>query len=409
MELLKSLTHPSELRALVQYKFLGGQNAVMPKLDCDALSPGMKRCYQLLNTTSRSFAAVIQALDDDLRPAICIFYLVLRALDTVEDDMTIPVEEKVPMLKQFHTYLYDPQWSYMNSKEKDKAVLEEFPTISTEFRALKQRFQEVISDITCKMGNGMCMFLQDEVVTMAQWDEYCHYVAGLVGIGLSQLFSASGLESEEVGRDQRLSNSMGLFLQKTNIIRDYLEDTLQGREFWPREGWSKFGRKLTDFQQLENREKAVQCLNHLITNALQHIPDVLEYLSRIRNQSVFNFCAIPQTMAIATLALCYNNPRVFTGVVKIRKGQAVDLIMQSTNMANVEAIFARFADKITANISVSDDSSQEISAIVNKVKKLCPHGNDPSSPSHKASLVGVVTIASLLAILYAYWSNYHRL
>lgn len=52
-----------------------------------------------------------------------------------------------------------------------------------------------------------------------------------------------------------------------------------------------------------------------------------------------------QTMAIATLALCYNNPRVFTGVVKIRKGQAVDLIMQSTNMANVEAIFARFADK----------------------------------------------------------------
>ena len=43
--------------------------------------------------------------------------------------------------------------------------------ISTEFCALKQRFQEVISDITCKMGNGMCMFLQDEVVTMAQWDE----------------------------------------------------------------------------------------------------------------------------------------------------------------------------------------------------------------------------------------------
>lgn len=68
-----------------------------------------------------------------------------------------------------------------------------------------------------------------------------------------------------------------------------------------------------------------------------------------------------------------------------------------------------FPSQITANISVSDDSSQEISAIVNKVKKLCPHGNDPSSPSHKASLVGVVTIASLLAILYAYWSNYHRL
>lgn len=63
--------------------------------------------------------------------------------------------------------------------------------------------------------------------------QYCHYVAGLVGIGLSRLFSASKLEQEEVGEDKHLANSMGLFLQKTNIIRDYLEDVQQGREFWP--------------------------------------------------------------------------------------------------------------------------------------------------------------------------------
>ena len=47
------------------------------------LTPEMERCYELLNMTSRSFAAVIQALDDELRPAICIFYLVLRGLDTI--------------------------------------------------------------------------------------------------------------------------------------------------------------------------------------------------------------------------------------------------------------------------------------------------------------------------------------
>lgn len=39
---------------------------------------------------------------------------------------------------------------------------------------------------------------------------------------------------------------------------------------------------------------AVQCLNELITNALHHVPDVLKYLSRLKNQTVFNFCAIPQ-------------------------------------------------------------------------------------------------------------------
>ena len=65
--------------------------------------------------------------------------------------------------------------------------------------------------------------------------QYCHYVAGLVGIGLSRLFSASGLESEEVGQDHKLANSMGLFLQKTNIIRDYLEDVQDRRHFWPKE------------------------------------------------------------------------------------------------------------------------------------------------------------------------------
>lgn len=65
--------------------------------------------------------------------------------------------------------------------------------------------------------------------------QYCHYVAGLVGVGLSQLFSASKLEDPEVGQDIELANSMGLFLQKTNIIRDYLEDTQEGRAFWPQE------------------------------------------------------------------------------------------------------------------------------------------------------------------------------
>ncbi len=53
----------------------------------------------------------------------------LRALDTVEDDMNIPVTKKVAMLKEFHTYLYQSDWCFMESSEKDKAVLEEFPVV----------------------------------------------------------------------------------------------------------------------------------------------------------------------------------------------------------------------------------------------------------------------------------------
>ena len=36
-------------------------------------------------------------------------------------------------------------------------------------------------------------------------------------------------------------------------------------------------------------------------------------MERVKNHQNFRFCAIPQVMAVGTLALCYNNPRVFTG------------------------------------------------------------------------------------------------
>lgn len=53
-----------------------------------------------------SFAVVIQQLPNPLRDAICVFYLVLRGLDTVEDDMSIPITTKVPILRSFHEKIY---------------------------------------------------------------------------------------------------------------------------------------------------------------------------------------------------------------------------------------------------------------------------------------------------------------
>jgi farnesyl-diphosphate farnesyltransferase len=129
MEILQSISHPSETWALLQYKYGGGEDAVLKKPATTSLSPDLKRCYELLGLTSRSFSAVIQALDDELRDAVCLFYLILRALDTIEDDMSIHINDKIDMLKSFHYKLYDPEWKYMNSKEKDKTVLEEFPKV----------------------------------------------------------------------------------------------------------------------------------------------------------------------------------------------------------------------------------------------------------------------------------------
>ena len=43
---------------------------------------------------------------------------------------------------------------------------------------------QVIKEITQGMGEGMADFIESEVLTVEDYDLYCHYVAGLVGIGL---------------------------------------------------------------------------------------------------------------------------------------------------------------------------------------------------------------------------------
>ena len=52
----------------------------------------------------------------------------------------------------------------------------------------------MIADITKQMGEGMAKYLQKKVESVADYEEYCHYVAGLVGYGLSRLFGESNLE-----------------------------------------------------------------------------------------------------------------------------------------------------------------------------------------------------------------------
>jgi farnesyl-diphosphate farnesyltransferase len=168
--------------------------------------------------------------------------------------------------------------------------------------------------------------------TIAEYNLYCHYVAGLVGEGLSRLFSASGLESPWLAQQLELSNSLGLLLQKTNIIRDFREDAEQRRFFWPREIWgaaehSPDGRTPATnvLQLLREPQRAAWVQSTMIVDALGHACDALDYLRLLKNQSVFNFAAIPATMALATLELCFMNPEMFEHNIKIRKAKAADV------------------------------------------------------------------------------------
>ncbi|KNC85079.1 farnesyl-diphosphate farnesyltransferase [Sphaeroforma arctica JP610] len=387
MQFVASLSHVDEIFAMVSYKLNGGISApTTPTSSTGDLSKAdtiqkettkeLIECYRLLGLTSRSFAAVIQALQPELRAAVCVFYLVLRGLDTIEDDMTIPFDTKAPLLLDFHNILYKEGWTFDGNgpDEKDRHLLLEFHYVVTEFLRLKKEYRDVIQNITQRMAKGMCHYADESitVITLADWDEYCHHVAGLVGIGLSKLFAASGLESEEFyGKEcEHLGNQMGLFLQKTNIIRDFLEDLDEGRVWWPKCVWGKYAASLEEFRLPENRGKAVACMNELITNALEHIPAMFTYMSKITEQSVFNFCAIPQVMAVATLNSCYNNPRVFQKVVKIRKGLAVRYMLDSKNMDAVALIFDEQLKELETKMNPSDPSYKATTLAVHNARRL---------------------------------------
>jgi len=101
--------HPQQLRSIIQWKVW--HNPVHERdesKECDTL----KRCFYFLDQTSRSFAAVIHELHPELLVPIAIFYIILRGLDTVEDDMTIPVARKEPLLRNFQDVLEKPGWNF---------------------------------------------------------------------------------------------------------------------------------------------------------------------------------------------------------------------------------------------------------------------------------------------------------
>ncbi|CAL8468888.1 g8429 [Coccomyxa elongata] len=334
----------------------------------------------MLNRVSRSFAVVIQSLPTELRDAVCLFYLVLRALDTVEDDMAVAVDVKVPLLRVFHEKIYDRSWKMSCGYGPYVDLMQQYPLVTDAFLRIKPMYQKVIADITRRMGEGMAEFIEKEVLTVKEYDLYCHYVAGLVGIGLSQLFASSQLESEEFANMEDLANHMGLFLQKTNIIRDYLEDINEEpapRMFWPKEVWGRYARRLDAFKAPENAAASLGCLNELVTDALRHAPHSLAYMAKLRNHDVFRFCAIPQVMAIGTLALCYNNRGVFTGVVKMRRGETAKYVQQLCTMADLHQAFDRFAGSISARASelVNTDKNAKLALRrAAEIQEICQKG-----------------------------------
>ncbi len=315
--------HVSELVYLMQMKkeFKQFRPSDRRLTDLSQSTDDLNYCYEALKKVSRSFAVVIQQLPEELKNPVCLFYLILRGLDTIEDDMNIDNTVKKEMLLSFADRINKEAFILENVGDTQdyRDLMLHFDKVIREYQKLGPEYKAVITEITHEMAVGMNKYAHETVESYKDWDDYCYYVAGLVGIGLSRLFLASKLETSPKLANKSLSNEMGLFLQKTNIIRDFAEDLEQGRIFWPEESWKN---KANTLKELQADEKSgLAALNEVVINALAHVPACLEFLECLNNQQVFRFCAIPQLMAIATLKELYNNPDVLHQNVKIRKGR----------------------------------------------------------------------------------------
>jgi len=312
-------------------------------------SEDSKYCTFILNKVSRSFAGVIAQLPNELRESVCVFYLALRALDTIEDEMDLSRfnsylpsnetkgnsaslrETKIRLMKEFSRRLEGKEKTNLKGigEAFERDLLEHFDRVVRVFKSLPKKYRDVILNITERMSRGMARYvgrdLRNGTTHTRDYNRYCEIVAGYVGEGLSELWVASGLESSNVLKDREAIYAMGLFLQKTNIIRDYLEDLTEGRTFWPKEIWSHYA---SDLSKLRDEDLNGKCVNHMVADALLLLPACLRYLNSLKTDSIFRFCAIPQLMAIATLShVQKHNKLVYQGVLKIPKTKAAWLIV----------------------------------------------------------------------------------
>lgn len=418
---LKQISHIDEIFSAIVFLYVKPlkSNLESPYVKKSFDPEDLAFCDEILVKVSRSFAAVIRQLPSTMLVDILIFYLVLRALDTIEDDMTAFAsnEEKIGHLNEFHTIaLEDPTWWMDGVGEGDeKRLLQNFPKCQRVFAKLRAQSRIVIADITKRMAEGMAEFVGKDLgqgtTNIEQYNRYCHFVAGLVGEGLSRLFAVSGLEDPNFSKEIYLSDQMGLFLQKTNIIRDYLEDYVDHRAFWPQTVWKKYSKTgelgyFTNQDNAEVREQSLYCVNELVTDALELGPDCLAYMSKLKCEEIFRFCAIPQVMAIATLDKCYSNLDVFTGVVKIRKGTSCKLLLRTNTLDEVHDTFYTFTKsiltraKLNAKKGIKDPSYSRTIHACNKLMELTLAGHQRQS--RKRNLPTLLASVPLVAVAASY-------
>ncbi len=267
--------------------------------------PAHDFCYTSLKHVSRSFYLNTVALRSPLRDYVCVAYLLCRIADTIEDDPHIPVADKHAGFALFDAALQSAEvpahWaSFVASLQASPHELELMENYQQVLHRLVE-FPDPIQAILLKhvgiMTGGMAEYCQkleqrrEAFQDLEQLDDYCYYVAGVVGELLTDLFAAE-MQIDEPALLKLRQNAIafGLALQYTNIIKDYSVDDERGITFWP-------------LSVRPKNSAGKPAVRQMTRHCLAHMRDSFEYIKHLpkEEKTVRLFCLWPLFFAIATL------------------------------------------------------------------------------------------------------------
>lgn len=204
-----------------------------------------------LNRVSRSFAFCIERLSGDFRDWVTVSYLLCRILDTIEDSPWESTTTREEIFSQFEKFLIaspDSQyvicWASLFSPKipiAERNLLLDSKNVLDAFFSFPSAVQEKIRTTVLSMSRGMRAFLLQkqkgkifQIHTMAELNQYCFFVAGIIGELLTDLLSIHLKRNQMIAReDYRNALHFGLFLQKINILKDQIQDEKEGRFLVP--------------------------------------------------------------------------------------------------------------------------------------------------------------------------------
>jgi farnesyl-diphosphate farnesyltransferase len=309
---------------------------------------------QVLPQVSRTFALTIPQLPEALRGAVTNAYLLCRIADTIEDDPALSPAETLAYLQRFKGVLSGSADAVtlagdLGRKLSNQTLPAERDLVRNMDRVIRvtegldSARQAAISRCVRLMCDGMPQFQLSASVqglaTSSDLDDYCYYVAGVVGEMLVDLFCS---HSTQIAQQREalydLATSFAQGLQMTNILKDQWEDRSRGACWLPRDVFARHGIDVAQLSAAHYDDRFGAGLRELVGVAHAHLRNALSFTLLIPPQEVGirRFCLWAVGLAIMTLRKIDANPRFISGAdVKVtRRTVTVTRVLTSMTLGN---------------------------------------------------------------------------